>query len=313
MTRPRFNPLETERKIHFYRVDAGYDEGGNPLSYDPTEALTLLRTLDYQDMEDSGPYLDTADGNALCCWVDSLVARHRLRYVRIRRTGLPSLLQGGLLGPLGIPADSGLAEEIHVIFFENNIAGCDFNFFGPRATSLGYYVQQKCHGNNRAVRLEPLLNLDVTGKLNRLRDISVLKLRVRPSFAEVIRSLDEDLSSGLAALQRAGQSEEIELALRPLPYSKNTLKQTVLDAVRRMARLPNLREEASQFEVKGFDTTLRRSTVVDVLDDQLLTSKRMLKQDERSRAVTSESAYAAITESFEELRNDLIEAASIRV
>ena len=115
-SRPRRNGLETERKIYFYRVDAGNDANGTPILFNPTASFDILAALDYEDFGSSGPYLDTADGNAFCCWVDNSQGPQRLRYVRIRKTGLPSLLQNGHLGPLNIAADSGLAEEIHLIF-----------------------------------------------------------------------------------------------------------------------------------------------------------------------------------------------------
>lgn len=310
--RAGFDPNTVERKIHFYRIDAGNDDSGQPILYDPTPALVLLALLDYQQLDESGPYLATTDGNLLCCWVDSINAPQRIRYVRVRRTGLPSLLQRGALGPLGIPPDSGLAEEIHLSFFSDNIVGSDFNFFGPRATTLGYYFRQKVGGGGPTVRLEPLLDLDTTRKLERLQDISVLRLRVRPSFVTVLEALDQDLSSALAALQRAGESEEIELVLRPRPYSRSKLKQTLLGVVRGLANVASLREEVSQFEVKGFDQDLGRNLELDILSDRFVSSKRMMKQEPRSRAVTPESAYGAIAEAFDELRNDLIRAAAVR-
>jgi hypothetical protein len=166
-TQSSFDSSRVERKIHFYRVDAGNDEAGRPIPYDPTDALLALRGLNYQQLGDGSPYLDTTDGNALSCWVDRIDPPQRARYVRIRRNGLPSLLQSGTLGPLGIPADSGLAEEIHVTFFPDNIVGSDFNFYGPRASTLAYYLREKANGVEPSIRIDPLLDLDTTRKPSR--------------------------------------------------------------------------------------------------------------------------------------------------
>jgi hypothetical protein len=76
--------------------------------------------------------------------------------------------------------------------------------------------------------------------------------------------------------------------------------------------MPDLRNEVSQLEVKGFNETLGRSIEVDVLSDRFMVSKPMVRQDTQSRAVTQDSAYAAISEAYEELRNDLVQAAALR-
>lgn len=312
-SRRQQNLLHIQRSIHFYRVDAGNDEDGKPIVFDPTEILNALDGLDYQDLATAGPFLDSADGNAFCCWVDKIDAPQRMRYVRIRKTGLPSLLQSGTLGPLNIPLDAGLAEEIHLVFFEKNMVGSDFNFFGPRVSTLGYYLRSKAPGIGVPCVFEPLINGDVTSKLNRLSDISLLTLHVRPSFASTIGTIAPDLAAGIQALERAGQSERVDLTLRANPYSKATLSSRLLPVVRGLMGLENVREHTSKIVAKGFDDTLHRNAVVDLLSDRFITSKTMVKQDERSRAVTTESAYRAIAEAYQELSTDLNLAASLRV
>lgn len=87
----------------------------------------------------------------------------------------------------------------------------------------------------------------------------------------------------------------------------------MLSVVRELAAAPILREVTSKFEVKGFDETLDRDVIVDVLSDRFVVSKRVIREDERSRAISKASAYQAIDESYRELRDDLIRAASLSV
>jgi hypothetical protein len=251
---PVFDPTTIQRNIHFFRSICGQDAAGRPLPYDPTSCLSNIHALDYADTGELGPYLDTTDSNSVCCVVDQIGPPQRIRYFRIRKNGLPSLAQSGKFGPLSIPDDAGLAEEVHAIFFGNNIVGSDFNFFGPRITSLGYYFETI---GGESVRFEPLFNKDATRNLDRLRDISVLSIRVTPSFADTIRDLSPDLSTAVAAIGRAGESQEIELVLRPAPYSRSKLRITV-ELIKGIVGLDGFREQVKTLKVKGYDETIHR-------------------------------------------------------
>ena len=136
----RRRPPQVERKIYFYRVDAGQDAGARPLQFDPRAVLRHIEDLGW---EPQGRYMLDADDNALCCWIDRMRAPQRLRFGVSRRSGLPLLERDGRVGPLNIAADAGLAELVHVVFFPDNIVGSEFNFYGPRVPRLRSYFEEK--------------------------------------------------------------------------------------------------------------------------------------------------------------------------
>ena len=131
MARKPRNPSPTvERKIHFFRVDAGLDGSGKPLVFDPTTALKNIERLSFDETSSSRYSLDE-DGNALCVWPEITKERIALRFAQVRRVGLPQLERGGAVTDLNVADDEGLLESIHAVFFENNIVGAEFNFYGP--------------------------------------------------------------------------------------------------------------------------------------------------------------------------------------
>src|SRR2546430_819025 len=73
----RRRPPQVERKIYFYRVDAGQDAGARPLQFDPRAVLRHIEDLGW---EPQGRYMLDADDNALCCWIDRMRAPQRLRF-----------------------------------------------------------------------------------------------------------------------------------------------------------------------------------------------------------------------------------------
>lgn len=306
-TRPR---PQVERKIYFYRVDAGRDYAGRSVPFNPAPVLAHLNQLPFTD---GGRYWNSGDGHETCCWIDVESTRGCLRLANVRRSGLPQIERRGTISPLGIPSAAGLVEQVHVVFFPHNIVGSEFNFYGPRLSRLGRYIEVKANGICPSVTFEPLLRQDVMEQIERLADIRLLNLKIHASYASVISQADQDLGSAFEAAARAGQAEELEIILRPRSHSRETLAQGLLQTVRRLTQRQDLREESSRFIVKGLDEDTERVEIIDILKDQLISRKRIILEDERTRALNSESAYAAIEQAYTELRDELLLAAEVRM
>ena len=125
--RPRRANSTIERKIHFFRVDAGVDASGQPITYDPSPALQIIDRLPFTE-DESGRYLVDEDGNAIGVWPEVRDRRTALRFCQVRRNGLPQVEQAGVVNDLNIADNAGLLEPVHVVFFGENIVGADFNF-----------------------------------------------------------------------------------------------------------------------------------------------------------------------------------------
>lgn len=296
-----------ERKIYFYRIDLGMEDDGTPTPFRPTTALNTLNTLDFTEQ---GRYLQLSGGNALSCWVDSTRSPQRMRLATIRRTGLPHLEEGGELSPLEISERTGLYEPIHIVFFPKNIVAAEFNFYGPRASRLGQYLIAKANAP-AATTVAPLLRRDIMEQLRRLQDVRIFDLKVHASYTETLSQLNDDLGSAFEAAARVGDAQEIHLVLQPQAYSRNSLSQRLLGIVRRLAGESHLRENATRFHIKGFDEGTGKVEEVDVLRDQLIAKRRMVRLADRTRAIDPDSAYASIQEAYEELKDDLESAASL--
>jgi hypothetical protein len=291
-----------ERSIYFYRVDAGLDDIGRPLPFDPAPALRHIHALPFTR---DGRYWENVDGNAICCWVDQNVPPHKLRLATVRRAGLPHLEQAGILSPLALPSASGLVEQIHVVFFRDNIVGAEFNFYGPRLSRLRQYLSEKAKDSCQPLTFEPLLRQDIADQLSRLQDVRLLQLRIRASYAATIAEADQDLGSAFAAAARAGEAEVLEITLRPPAYSRGRLSDRILSTVKRLAGLNDLRDEVSCFVLKGLDNATGRVELVDILSDQLIAKKQIFREDICS-------AHGAIEEAYNELQDQLLTAAGVR-
>ena len=301
-----------ERKIHFYRSRVGVDGGGRPLPFDPTPALTVIGTMPFADGA-SSRYLLGDDGNAICAWPENGGLRTALRFCQIRRTGLPQLEQGGTVSDLNIAANAGLLEAVHVVFFANNIVGADFNFHGPRLSRLGYYLRLKSGNAVPLAAFEPLLRQDVAEQLDHLTELRLLDLKIRSSYRATVRQADNSLADAFDATDKVlnGDMEELEIVLKPASDRRHGALQRLLGPLKALARGSDLRENTSRFQVRGKCDGTGSVETIDLLHDQLIARKQMMRLGERSRAINAESAFAAIEAAHAELVDDLRQAASI--
>jgi hypothetical protein len=299
-----------ERKIYFYRMHVGTDEAGSPVTFDPRPVLRTIDTLPFVGSQER--YLVDDESNAVCAWVDDIGAEPKIRLVRVRRTGLPQIEEAGLLSDLNLAVNAGLAEPVHVIFFPNNIVGADFNYHGPRLSRLAFYLHYKGGDGVPLVNFEPLLRLDVSAQLNRLRDVRLFNLKVRPSYASAVREADQDLGSAFQAAQHLGDTEEVQILIKPNRQGQRSLLERFTGLARQLIRRADLRTEASKFVINGKCQDSGRVEPIDLLRDHLIAHRQIISLGERSRAPNPESAYQAIQSAYNDLHTELENAASIK-
>jgi len=202
--------------------------------------------------------------------------------------------------------DEGIAESIHIVFFEDNIVGADFNNFGPRISSLHRYFAGKAnHLTSELKDFGSLADPDVERRLDGLEELRLLQIRMRPADAEILRNYHRGLAGAFdAASEYLEHDAEMELVWRPKAHSrKRGIGREILNAIRSIYRQEKLRGRAETFRVQGLDNDRNSTDLIDLLSDRLVVKKKMVRQSPRTRAVVADSAYTAIEEAYEELKH----------
>ena len=310
MPAPRRQPAATlKRRIHFYRALVPKGKG-QPGAFDPAAALAHIDSLGFSE---KGRYLPDGE-RLLCCWVDSARTLGRARLAVVRRDGLPSVERDGVETDLQLSATEGLVEQIHIRVFEKNIVGCDFNFYGPRLPSLGRYLLARGGRHAPSVEFEPLVRGDVAKMLEEFAGVRTLTLRVRRSEIAQIEAIDKRLGRVMRAQANLGAADVVELSLRVKPYSRGaTLGSDVFRRVKRLAKRKELADLVDRFVVDAVPEEPGRSRELNILDDHLIDEQEISKLRGRGRRLDHTATYAAIGESFEKLRGELLKAVSISV
>jgi len=231
------------------------------------------------------------------------------RYAISRRSSLPELETGGVLEPLDIPKNSGLAEITHFIYFqENDILGVEFNFFGPRANSLKSYLTEKSRNTDMPfeyIELNPILNQDLDTLLQDLGEINFFQMEIARNELSIIEELDRDLYSAFDSASRVSDAESVEVILRkkkysregfPLPFSKNGIKE--------LLSIGDNRQKINKMKVNASSYFEESNKDFDLLEDKMITSKKVSTLGSRSRSVDSESMFSKIEEAYNELKDN---------
>ena len=275
--------------------------------FDPAPLLEQIQSMPFTPHPE-GRYQRDEEGNDVCAFV---CTEHTLRFCSVRRTGLPQEEWEGQTRDLSIAPEAGLLEASHVVFFPGSIVGVEYNHYGPRSSRLGPYLSQTAQSSLPKLTLASLLRQDVATQLDRLVDLRRFEFKVRPSNMHWIRQADESLAAALEANQQLFESPKtVELAITLQKPSENTLH-AWLSRLKTLVKNPFLRDEALQLRVRGKCQDTKHVETLDLLKDQLISTKRIMRVDKRSRAVDSPSAFAAIREAYQEQRDELQEALAI--
>jgi hypothetical protein len=300
MTLPRRDPDLAVRRIHFYHVDVGRDDEQKRIEFRAAQALRPLANLDFM----SGDAYHEAGDKVTCGWLDRDRAPIRLRAADIRRTNLPQIESSGALTALAIDANSGLAEQVHVQFFPDNIAGSDFNFYGPRMSRIAQFVAAK---TGTTVTFLPMLRGSVVEELRRLEEIRLFEIGIQSSVVEELNRSDGSVGGLFRGAASFAGVDRVDVILRVQRGDRSNFTGRIKEAAR--ALLGNARAVEGMAVLKATGVTDEgHSRELDLLKDDLRVERSVLRKGDGSRALDSDSVYSAIESAHEELREELTKA-----
>jgi hypothetical protein len=311
-SRSRRKADPAKRSIHFFRIDGGADDTGLPIAVDLHPALQKVDGLPFRAVAAGGRYVTSGDADQ-CAWIDDVGEICKIRFANVRRNALPQAEAGGELTDLALADEAGICEVSHLCIFPDGIVGIEFNFYGPRPSRLAPYLRRVVGDDCPEFRLEALLRQDVTAVLERKKAVRKLDLNIRRPYIDVIEQANASLGAALRAAETASHADCVGLYLEPEPYQRRNLDDGILGLLRRLAPRSDLRENARTLKATVIDQQTDRAEEIDLLRDELISQKTILRQHDRSRVLLSSDAYAKIEEAYTERRSDLAAASSISI
>jgi hypothetical protein len=248
-------PDIVQRDIHFYAADIGVDDRGRLFPFDVVPPLEHIAAM---LLAGNHRRLPLPEEKVAYCWVDSITPPQKLRLANIRASGFPFVELNGTLDNLRIPPNSGLADPIHVAFFEDNVVGTDYNFYGPRISGLQKYLAAKAPDWCMDLTFGALVDPDTMRRLNKYGELRLFELRIAASEAHILRNYHRGLAGSFdAAEQLLDGDAYVDIVLRPRPHSRGGIGEEILQVTRRMVAGQDLRQlrhnRGNRFKVQGID------------------------------------------------------------
>ncbi|MDP1720943.1 MAG: hypothetical protein Q8L08_08125 [Candidatus Nanopelagicaceae bacterium] len=300
--------LTIDRKIRFYRADLG-SQAKSKATLDLTQVLSKVDKLPWT--KGGKRYMSVDSEHILSFWVDS-ASEQQMSLGIIRQSDFPLIESGGELLSLDLGDGDGLCERIHLKIFPNNIVGEVYNFYGPRSSQLHGYLESTGIGAIPDFKLDPLLRADAELQISGVSVIRSLEMSIRPAYVFSVIQADQTLGKAFKASTELGASKRITIRWVADVRASEGLGPTVLQAVRKVLRRTDLQDNVKQFKMRGFNTQTESIDDFDLLRDQFIVSKSILRLDSRSRALSDEDAYAAIQSAYDGLKDELEAAASVQ-
>lgn len=307
-TRRRNN--QVKRKICFYRIDAGLDESGRPLPFDPRPYLTTIQKLPFRRI---GGRYSREEGGYIACWIDRCTPPYRLKYGKITWDEPPQVEHNGALSHLPLGDNDGLVSPIHLVLYSAPpywFVGCEYKFAGPRIARLASYLSEKTNCPN--LNIMPLVGQSAMNRLFSFRDLRSFTFRVHPSYVDYLPKPPHgsQVEQFLDSAQRLGQSDVVEVTLRCERKTGRKLPIILIEYVAELMKSPFLRRGVMEGKLRGLSAETGHVEVLEMLNAQLMSIVSIPRSSAR-KSPASEDVYTAIEQAIERKLPELTVAAGM--
>ncbi len=292
-----------KRNISFWRLKC--EKNGNDV-----DVLDIFKYINDLPFDENGRYLGISGDRSLVMFVDSLKKPIKLRMGTIRKSDLPLIEKNGLTNPLSLDEGEGLMEPVHLMIFDKNIIGFEFNWYGPRIGVLPNYLLQRTIDLIDNAEIYPLIRKDVLKMLSKVGELKVFSIKFQRDMAEHFKELNNSLKDFFNVIKKTTDAPTIDITLKHEPYSRNGINVSFLNnknLVAKWLKNPEVKDNVHKFWIKCKDKETHKTIEFDLIKEYLVSKKFIQTKDDKHKAVDTDSAYGAIIDSYLELKEDINE------
>lgn len=236
------------------------------------------------------------------------------RISKIRKTDLPLkhdyASEADL--PLGLEAHEGLTEPLHLVAFNGALIGAEYNHYSTRMPSalvkkINDYLKTNSVEDLIRVEITPVLKEGMLERIDRIREISSIYIKIATDYARIVSQEDGSLRSMLAA---ADLTQDLYLKIEFSVGQGRKLKPAsafgqVLPIVKAIISRTDSMGSVVGAQIKGKEIGSTIPDKYDLLEEMLVTKRQIAKIDEKTRAVNSIEMYKAILDAYNSLNSYL--------
>ena len=240
------------------------------------------------------------------------------RISKIRNKNLPLIfdIKDKITSPLDLDKYQGLFEPSHFVVFEGKIIGAEYNHYGVRNIDsklmklINNYLRQNTIEDVKRIEIKPILKKEVYDIIEKFEEIRSIKISIATNYAKLLAN--EDPFSYGQIFSAAEMVDDMKLQLifsigkgkkdgNPIKFEK------ILKSVKKLLSRDDSRKNIDRLDIRGRLGDSESIETINILEELMLTEKRVPKLDNRTKAVDSESMYREIINSYLALKEELEE------
>jgi hypothetical protein len=220
----------------------------------------------------------------------------------VRIKDLPMTESQGKMDFLDLPPGVGLYEGTHFVLFPNDVIGAEYNFYGPRISSLKNYILTKVPNLVDEVELVPLIRHDFMEQIAKIGGVKKLRLKVHSDNINFMEKLNSNIFNMFKlAHNMAPDTEEIDITLN-LSHGINL---SIIDNLPIWLRNPDVLVNLLVLKLRAKNKDTEKMEDFDLLQQYILSVKPVIKRDELHKSIDKNSMYNAIELSYDELKSEI--------
>lgn len=283
---------EVERSIHFFWAANEFVDG----HMKRFNFADLCR--DIGGLEPQLRYMTSKDGTVTTSRLFNPSDTDRLILGKVRRDELPPTETfGGEWGMLQLPENVGLADVIHIRFFDNNVVGVEFNRDGPWPTKLRDYAQDRFGKKYANFHMAAILDKNAMERLNRIDRVKGVDISLSQATLNHIPTPQaNDFLDAIKKIPGIGDAGVIRIGWHTYKPSEILNTGDMKRLVTFLLENRGYFDKKARIKIVGFDIDNKRQEF-DLVEDRVVTTHGVLKIG-RERCVDSKSAFRAIEDAY---------------
>jgi len=302
---------EVRRKIHFYQI-VWLKNNGDKVQKPAQFIQDILSKI-------SGQLIQQSDNELLYLEhysTPSIPSGDLYRMSKIRKSDLPLGFDINKkdVFPLDLKDYQGLFEPSHFVVFDGKIIGAEYNHYGVKWLHsklmwlINDHLRTNAYGDIKRVEIKPILKKEVYDLISKFVEIKGIRISVATNYAKLLKREDPQSFEHMFSAAELVDDMWLHLSFtlgKGRRYGDPTKFEKILTSIKKILSRGDSRNNVNVMEIRGKFEGSDAVESINVLEELMLTEKRISKLDERTRAVNPDSMYGEIIESYNSLKEEL--------
>jgi hypothetical protein len=306
---------EVLRKIHFYQI-VWVKNNGDKIQKNAQFIRKILSDISGQPIQQNNNellYLESYQQTTL-----SGSTRHLYRISKIRKSDLPlgfDINEKNIF-PLDLKDYQGLFEPSHFVIFDGKIIGAEYNHYGVKwvHSKLVWLINDYLRNNPqigiKRVEIKPILKKEVYDLIEKFIEIKGIRISVATNYAKLLKQQDPQSFEQMFSAAELVDDMWLHLSFtlgKGKKYGDPSKFEKLLKSIKKILSREDSKNNVNVLEIRGKLEGSDTIEKINVLEELMLTEKRIPKLDDRTRAVNPDSMYQEIIDSYLALKDELEE------